>query len=71
MLDLLEAPLPIINKVTTLIRGNSANFLDSEYMKDPENRAKLIFLMSIAKWVFIVDVVIAGFFLIFWTLARL
>ncbi len=25
---MLEALLPIINKVTTLIRGNSANFLD-------------------------------------------
>ncbi len=42
--------------------------VDSDFLKDPENRAKLILLMGIAKWVFIVDVVIAGFFLIFWSL---
>ena len=38
---------------------------NSEYIKNPENRAKLILLMTLAKWVFIVDVVVAGFFLIF------
>ena len=40
---------------------------DMDFMKDPENRAKLILIMGIAKWVFIVDVIIAGFFLIFWS----
>ena len=38
---------------------------NSEFIRNPENRAKLILLMGIARWVFIVDVVIAGFFLIF------
>lgn len=42
--------------------------MPTDFLKDPENRAKLIFAMSIAKWVFIADVVIAGIFLIFWSL---
>ena len=37
----------------------------NEFVKNPENRAKLILLMTLAKWVFVVDVVIAGFLLIF------
>jgi hypothetical protein len=41
---------------------------DQNYLKNPENRAKLIFAMGIAKWVFISDVVIAGIFLILWSL---